>query len=124
MLKLLSALLLCVALSVSAQTSNHTHAPDMIDGAKNPELIPDLTAWRLWMLSVTEKDPDHPELDQQRQDAFLRAAGYEEYELPAIRGQLHSSGLLTMQWSTSTTVRKLLTSILRSMCWTPNSISW
>lgn len=89
----LSLLLLAPMTAAAQQPSIHQHPAvpaDTIDGSKTPTLIPDSTAWRLWMLSVTSKDPTHPELDQQREDAYLRAAGYEEDELPVMRAQLYS----------------------------------
>lgn len=90
--KTLAVLLFLFSLPAFAQTTAPmTHnQEETIDGAKTPELIPDSTAWRLWMLSVTAKDPQHPELDQKRQDAYLRQAGYEDDELPVMRGQLYS----------------------------------
>lgn len=80
--------LLIGSLAAYAQTShNHplatptTNDPGIIDGAKSPELIPELTAWRLWLLAVSATDAQHPELDDQRQTAFLNAAGFRTTEL-------------------------------------------
>ena len=83
---LVPLLLTSVALAVFGQTTTtvpaHTHdSEDIIDGSKNPELIPDVIAWRLWMLSVIAPDPAHPELAQHRQDVFLKTAGFDDNEL-------------------------------------------
>ena len=93
MLKLfvVSVLLGTLAGMTFAQTAEHNHnmaPPDLIDGAKNPNLIPDLTAWRLWLISVTTEDPDHPELAADRTRAFLRAAAIQESDLPAAEEAL------------------------------------
>jgi len=88
---MMKAWLFALILSVTAvaQSPNvpvHVHDnPDLIDGSKTPDAIPDSAAWRLWLLSVTAKDPKHPESDQLRQDAYLRAAGWEEDDLPILR---------------------------------------
>jgi hypothetical protein len=52
-----------------------------IDGAKTPNLIPDLAAWRLWLLSVTAEDSKRPELSEARRQSFLRAAGIPAMEM-------------------------------------------
>ena len=87
MRKLLLVLLTGIALvtRVPAQTTMHTHNADVIDGSKTPELIPDVIAWRLWMLSVIAPDLDHPELAQHRQDVFLKKAGFDDTELDQAR---------------------------------------
>lgn len=87
MTKLLWLFPLILSVSALAQSPAHDHADhaDIIDGSKTPDAIPDVTAWRLWLLSVTAKDPKHPELDQVRQDSYLLGAGFEEEDLPLIR---------------------------------------
>jgi hypothetical protein len=85
-------MLTMTAAAQQQQTTVHTHNTsnaDVIDGSKTPDLIPDSSAWRLWMLSVTAKDPKHPELDVDRENAFLRVAGFNEEDLPAVRQQLY-----------------------------------
>lgn len=77
--------LLVLPLMATAQTVSHQHATtpgNMIDGAKNPELIPDLTAWRLWLLSVTANDNDGtPAHATERHHALLRSVGIGNDEL-------------------------------------------
>jgi hypothetical protein len=86
---LFTLILSVTAVAQSPNISVHTHNnPDLIDGSKTPDAIPDSTAWRLWMLSVTAKDPKHPELDQLREDTYLLIAGYEEDDLPLVRQEL------------------------------------
>jgi len=60
------------ALGAWAQTSPPHHHPDMVvvDGAKNPELIPDATAYRLWLITVSEL-PTATVEDRNRQKAHL-----------------------------------------------------
>jgi len=83
---LFTLILSVTAVAQSPNISVHTHDnPDLIDGSKTPDAIPDSTAWRLWLLSVTAKDPKHPELDQVREDNYLLIAGYEEEDLPLVR---------------------------------------
>lgn len=83
---LFTLILSVTAVAQSPNISVHTHNnPDLIDGSKTPDAIPDSTAWRLWLLSVTAKDPKHPEFDQMRQDAYLITAGYDEDDLPILR---------------------------------------
>lgn len=76
------ALLLLCALLVGqtafGQTMTHEKTAasvGIIDGAKTPDLIPDLTAWRLWLLSVTAEDSGKPEVATDRRHAFLKQAG-------------------------------------------------
>jgi hypothetical protein len=89
---ILCLLVFASSLSATAQTTNtvhnHTTNEDIIDGSKTPELVPDSTAWRLWLLAVTATDPQHPELDQARQDAQLLSAGFEREDLPVMRQNL------------------------------------
>lgn len=70
---------LCCLLAVTslAQTPTHAHPPsqDIIDGSRTPNLIPDLTAWRLWLIAVTAEDKTKPEIATDRRHAFLRMAG-------------------------------------------------
>ncbi len=55
------------------QTHQHA-AVTVIDGAKNPELIPDSTAYRLVLLDLAL--PDNPrDTDRQRQAAYLNNIG-------------------------------------------------
>jgi hypothetical protein len=89
MSKLTIAFLL-LAIPLVAQTVNHNHPQETIDGAVHPELIPDSTAWRLWMLSVTAKDPQHPELAEQREEAFLAKAGFSEADRPQVKQALEN----------------------------------
>ena len=84
-LVLLLAMVLTGIATAQQATTMHTHNADIIDGSKTPELIPDVIAWRLWMLSVIAPDPDHPELAQHRQDVFLKKAGFDDTELDAAR---------------------------------------
>lgn len=81
---LLVVLGFCTPLALSQHPEHVTTQPaDLIDGAKTPDLIPDLTAWRLWLLSVTAEDSKRPELSESRRRAFLRAAGIPGIEIPA-----------------------------------------
>lgn len=65
-------------------TASHQSTPsNIIDGTKTPSLIPDLSAWRLWLLSVTAEDSKRPELSESRRQAFLRAAGIPDIEIHA-----------------------------------------
>jgi hypothetical protein len=68
-----------------AQHAGHvtTEPADLIDGTKTPDLIPDSTAWRLWLLSVTAEDSNRPELSEARRQAFLKAAGIPDIEMSA-----------------------------------------
>ena len=72
-----------LAQTVKHDSASHSVTPvDIIDGSKTSELIPDLTAWRLWLLSVTAEDTSKPQLSQARRQAFLRIAGIPESEIP------------------------------------------
>ena len=48
----------------------HQHEAHVIDGALNPELIPDLTAYRLWFISVS-RGPNPSDAEVQRQSVQL-----------------------------------------------------
>jgi hypothetical protein len=48
----------------------HQHSETVIDGATNPELIPDSTAYRLWLITVSEL-PNATQEDRERQSAHL-----------------------------------------------------
>jgi hypothetical protein len=69
--------LLVFALGARAQNSPPHHqlaAPTMIDGAAHPELIPDSTAYRLYLVAVsTEQNPT--EAEQTHQRAHLMRTG-------------------------------------------------
>lgn len=89
MLKLFAVSLLLANLSVISfaqslthQTSHMTATADIIDGAKTPNLIPDVTAWRLWLIAVTAEDSSKPQLSEQRQRSFLKKAGIGDTEMP------------------------------------------
>lgn len=83
-------LLFTVTAAAAQQSTPHNMmaTQDFIDGAKNPELIPDGTAWRLWLISVTAEDEQHPELQVARMRAFLRATAIQESDLPAAEQAL------------------------------------
>jgi hypothetical protein len=63
------------AAQIPHNSASHESAPDIIDGAKTPNLIPDLTAWRLWLIAVTAEDKTKPEIATNRRQTFLRVAG-------------------------------------------------
>jgi hypothetical protein len=74
----------CAPLAIAQHPENvMTQPPDLIDGSKTPSLIPDLAAWRLWLLSVTAGDSTRPELSESRRQAFLKAAEITDIEVPA-----------------------------------------
>jgi len=70
------------ALGTWAQNPPHQHAETVIDGAKNPELIPDSTALRLWLVTVSEL-PNATAQDSDRQRAHL--AGLKLNELDHLQ---------------------------------------
>jgi hypothetical protein len=79
----LALVVTCFA-QVPHNTAPHESTPlDVIDGASTPNLIPDLAAWRLWLLSVTAEDSKRPELSEARRQAFLRVAGIPDMEMHA-----------------------------------------
>jgi hypothetical protein len=51
-LLLLIAISFCAAFALAQHPEHVTAPPDVIDGTKTPNLIPDLTAWRLWLLAA------------------------------------------------------------------------
>ena len=56
------------------------HRQDVIDGAKTPDLIPDSTAYRLFLITVSEvSNPTSEQLS--RQIAFLKTAGLDEDDI-------------------------------------------
>src|ERR1700730_13077999 len=63
----------------SASPAGRTPA-DMIDGAKNPTLVPDSTAYRLFFLAASET-PDATSQRQLRQRAVLAEVGLNDTEL-------------------------------------------
>jgi hypothetical protein len=68
---------------LDGMSSTHMHsnfANDMIDGAQHPELIPDVVAYRLFLLGISEP-PNAPEERKPRQLAFLRSAGLDEKDI-------------------------------------------
>jgi hypothetical protein len=69
-----------------AKTSaSHHHVKvvtSLIDGAQHPELIPDSTAYRLFLIMVSEPQNATAE-ESERQLAFLRAAGLEDADIQA-----------------------------------------
>lgn len=63
--------------------SQHQHAaPNLIDGAVHPELIPDSTAYRLYFITVAENPTPLPH-EAQRQHAHLSRAGLNEADIQA-----------------------------------------
>jgi len=52
------------------QHTDTQHTDTVIDGAKNPELIPDSTVYRLWLVTVSEL-PNATAEDRDRQRAHL-----------------------------------------------------
>lgn len=73
----------CSALSQDSAPT-HQHGPaKMIDGSVNPELIPDLTAYRLYLLAVSK--PQNPTDSQKRhQAAQLGMIGIQEGDRQTI----------------------------------------
>lgn len=73
MIRYVTAFVLSVfAVGAWAQTSSpqHNHSETVIDGAKNPELIPDSTAYRMWLITVSEL-PNASTENRDRQRAHL-----------------------------------------------------
>jgi hypothetical protein len=63
--------------SARPQQTGDTSSPtseDIIDGSKNPELIPDLSAYRLWLLAVSADVQDQPDRSANARQSHLRAA--------------------------------------------------
>lgn len=68
-------------------TSAAALSENVIDGRKQPNLIPDPTAYRLWFLSVA--GPEIPTAQQQaRERAVLRTAGLPDSDVPYAAGVL------------------------------------
>lgn len=68
---------------LEGMSSTHMHsnaANDMIDGAQHPELIPDVVAYRLFLLGISEP-PNTPEERKPRQLAFLKSAGLDDSDI-------------------------------------------
>ena len=83
-----SLLLVCLTLTTFGQSPTHEHIPapsDIIDGAKTPDLIPDVVAWRLWLLAATAGDSKYPDLASPRRTSFLRVAGIGPDDMPVCR---------------------------------------
>jgi hypothetical protein len=60
------------ALGTQAQTPQHQHLDvTVVDGAKNPELIPDSTAYRMWLVTVS-LPPNATEQERTFQQAHLK----------------------------------------------------
>ena len=74
--------LFCAGRSVSGQSVDLTHnhqQSKVIDGSVNPELIPDLTAYRLYLLTVSR--PTNPtDQEKKHQTAQLARIGLTESE--------------------------------------------
>jgi hypothetical protein len=78
----LLAVLVVLSTSVLAQAQNsaptHQHVPDnLIDGALHPELVPDLTVYRLVLLAIS-KPPSPTDKQAKHQQAQLHAVGLQE----------------------------------------------
>jgi hypothetical protein len=69
------------AVTDDSQQHDIAPEPDLIDGATNPELISDTTAYQLWFAAITADVQDHPEDSQAARRAFLRAAKVNEEDL-------------------------------------------
>jgi len=77
----------CAACTARSRPSVSVTPSDIIDGAKNPELIPDSIAYRLVFISVA--GPAIPSLkDMDRQRAHLRDAGLRTAEISRAAGLL------------------------------------
>ncbi len=68
------------ACQLAASPNVATSPPDMINGAKHPELIPDPIAYRLFFLTVAEP-ADTADEQRARQRAYLRTAGLKEEDV-------------------------------------------
>lgn len=60
----------------STSSSMNMNSTNMIDGSVHPELIPDSTAYRLWLVTVSNAPSGSP-----RQLAHLRAAGLSDTDM-------------------------------------------
>ena len=67
---------LLASVAVLAQVQHNHPAVAIIDGAKNPELIPDIVTYRLYLLTVAHMTPT-------LQEAQLKSAGLSPSEIPA-----------------------------------------
>lgn len=66
------------------QSTATSQPPGLIDGSKNPELIPDSTAYRLFLLTVAVPLDASP-AELKRQYALLRWSGLDENDIqPAV----------------------------------------
>ena len=100
MVRYVSLLVLFVfALGAWAQTSppQHQHPTvTVVDGAKNPELIPDSTAYRVWLVTVS-LPPHATEKERAFQQAHLRtlklASGVDSLQLLTILTEFKSQYL-------------------------------
>src|SRR5713226_3421754 len=75
---ILVAILTVFASACLAQNPPHQH-DTIVDGAKNPELIPDSTALRLWLVTVSEL-PNATAQDRDRQHAHLSSLRLNELD--------------------------------------------
>jgi hypothetical protein len=95
MLKLVIIYCFCVLLSLpaSAQTTTTTGVTSLVvivDGSKNPELIPDALAWRhfLTALATHEQPTAQEQLRQQAQFAPLALAKSDAQQIAGLLGKL------------------------------------
>src|SRR5690242_4560836 len=81
---------LCLALTASA-VAQHQHEgmspTETIDGSKNPELVPDLTAYRLYFLAATSP-ANAPAEEAGRRWNHIRALGLNFSDSQAIGSAL------------------------------------
>ena len=77
---------MCQAASPPTATAS---PPDMIDGAKHPELIPDSIAYRLFFLTVAEP-ADATTEQRARQRAWLRTAGLKDEHVQSAAAALET----------------------------------
>jgi hypothetical protein len=61
----------------------HQHQATVIDGAKNPEQIPDATAYRLWLVAVS-LPPNSTEQERMFQQAHLRQLQFTSIDSPQL----------------------------------------
>lgn len=80
---LLAVALFSVIHAASAQVPHNHPAIKLIDGAVNPELIPDSTAYRLFLLTVSTP-PNPTDEQKKRQAAHLAKVGLGEKDLQAL----------------------------------------
>jgi len=77
----LAPLLLCTSMLYAQHQHVASRSADIIDGAKTPSLIPDITAWRLWLLAATAQNKSHPGWAVDRQHGILKTAGISDDDL-------------------------------------------